>query len=150
MDRRTILRVLLAYAVTMFLLILCLFALRTFFGPEAMDLHDSTPAIANQFTYEDIRVPGDADSVFLYRGYYPPRIWIRFHADKAQIETWVASRLAAKSYRQVPIARGFSDTGISWFNPNDIRHGRAFLEDETDEGERIFVDCERSLVLFSD
>ena len=146
MSRKIIRRLLIAYALVI-LLAVCGFVARIFFGFEAKELQDSTPAIANRFTYGDIRVPEDADSVYLDRRYYPPRISMRFHADKARIEQWVASRLKTKRFREVPIPRD-PDTGISWFNPGGIRHGRAFVEDGTDDGEQIFVDCDKSLVLF--
>ena len=147
MGRRIIRRLLIAYALAM-LLGVCVFVARFFFGFEAKELHNSTPAIANRFTYGDIRVPKDADSVYLDRRYYPPRISMRFHADKARIEQWVASRLKTKRFREVPIPRD-PDTGLSWFNPAGIRHGRAFVEDGVDDGEEIFVDCDRSVVFFS-
>ena len=148
MGRRIIRRLLIAYALLM-LLAAGGFALRILVGLEAKELHNCTPAMANRFTYGDIRVPEDADSVYLDRRYYPPRISIRFHADRACIEQWVASRLETKRFREVPIPRD-PDTGISWFNPAGIRHGRAFVEDGTDDGEEIIVDYDRSVVYFSD
>lgn len=125
-----------------------LFALRTF-RPEAHELVNATPAAANRLTYGDIHVPHDADSVYVSRGYYPPKIVLRFHATGQQIDAWVHERLATARFREVPVPRD-PDPGIWWFNTGEIRHGAAFVEDVADTPQRIIVDYDRCLLFYSD
>ncbi|MEX0978514.1 MAG: hypothetical protein WDZ48_06665 [Pirellulales bacterium] len=74
--------------------------------------------------------------------------WLRFHADQETIDAWIAERLGTKSFREMLIPRGDDSMGLDWFDPHNIKTGKAFVEDAAAGGEQIFVDDERTLVIF--
>lgn len=84
MLRKAVILLLSTYALGMIALA-CAFIVNTLVGSRTSELLNSTPAEANRLTFGGIRVPDEAHSVYMYRGYHPPRMWVRFHADPETI-----------------------------------------------------------------